>query len=161
MPALIENLQEKIYTTDEILKIIEKVVELSLKLENFEILSEVSITLVDNQRIQEINKEHRQIDKPTDVLSFPMLEFSEGEVLQTCGDFDFDENLLLLGDIVISLEMAKKQSEEYGHSFEREVAFLTAHGMFHLLGYDHMVEEEEKIMMSRQEAVLEQLGLVR
>ena len=161
MSVLIENLQGKIYATEEIINLIEKVVELSLKLENFEILSEVSITLVDNERIQEINNEHRLIDRPTDVLSFPMLDFLEGKMIQTCGDFNFDENLLLLGDIVISVEMVKKQSEEYGHSFERELAFLTAHGVFHLLGYDHMEEEEEKIMMNKQEAVLLQLGLVR
>lgn len=161
MAVLIENIQEKINITDEINTLIKTVIELSLEMDNFSILSEVSVVLVDNERIQGINKEHRQIDKPTDVLSFPMLDFSEGEIIQTCGDVDLDENLLLLGDIVISMEMAKKQSEEYEHSFEREVAFLTAHGIFHLLGYDHMEEDDEKIMMRKQETVMEKLGLKR
>jgi probable rRNA maturation factor len=161
MTVLIENMQEKINVTDEINTLIKTVIELSLELDNFYVLSEVSVVLVDNERIQGINKEHRQIDKPTDVLSFPMLDFSEGDIMQTSGDVDLDENLLLLGDIVISMEMAKKQSEEYEHSFEREVAFLTAHGIFHLLGYDHMEEEDEKIMMGKQETVMEKLGLVR
>jgi probable rRNA maturation factor len=161
MTVLIENMQEKINVTDEINTLIKTVIELSLELDNFYVLSEVSVVLVDNERIQGINKEHRQIDKPTDVLSFPMLDFSEGDIMQTSGDVDLDENLLLLGDIVISMEMAKKQSEEYEHSFEREVAFLTAHGIFHLLGYDHMEEEDEKIMMEKQETVMEKLGLVR
>lgn len=161
MPILIENLQSKIVITDNISGLLNRTVEISLRLEDFNTPSEISIMLVDNAEIAKMNKEHRGIDKPTDVLSFPMLEVSEGKIKINEGDFDRDENLLLLGDIVISMEMTKSHSEEYGHSFERELAFLTSHGMFHLLGYDHENEKDSKIMFEKQEAVLAQMGLER
>ena len=161
MAVLIENLQEEILITDEIELLVQRVIELSLEQENFKIPCEVSITFVDNKRIQEINKVHRLIDKPTDVLSFPMLAFLNGEIVNTLGDFDKDTNLLLLGDIVLSMEMAKLQSQEFGHSFEREIAFLISHGVYHLLGYDHMDEKTEKEMLEKQEQVLKKIGLIR
>ena len=118
------------------------------------------MTFTDNEQIRVINNEQRGIDKATDVLSFPMLEFDEDGT--ACADYDTDGDYVILGDIVISLERAREQSEEYGHSFIREVAFLTAHSMLHLLGYDHIKsEKEERIMCEKQEAVLQSLGIVR
>ena len=126
----------------------------------------VSVLLTDNEEIARINQEQRQIDSPTDVLSFPMLEY------ETPGDFDFLEEdcwdyfhpetgELLLGDIVISVDKVREQAEKYGHSEERELAFLTAHSMFHLFGYDHMEEEERKDMEEKQADLLTQLGITR
>ncbi|MGE5614375.1 MAG: rRNA maturation RNase YbeY, partial [Bacillota bacterium] len=104
---------------------------------------------------------YRNVDTPTDVISFPLADMKNGKLLSEEGDYNIDEGLLLLGDIVISAETALKQAERYGHSFERELAFLTAHGIYHLLGYDHMESGEESVMISKQEAVLEKLGLKR
>lgn len=161
MDIQIENMQDKIEVTDGMADLIRKAVEASLKLENFNVPSEVSILLMEDCGIREINREHRKIDKPTDVLSFPMVEMYEGKIISDEGDFDLEEEQLLLGDIIISLETAKRQAEEYGHSFERELAFLTTHGVFHLLGYDHMEPEEEEKMMGKQEEVLALMGLKR
>lgn len=116
--------------------------------------AEVSLTFTDNAGIRELNKRYREIDRETDVLSFPMLGEDGFEV-------NPETDALLLGDIVISLEKAKAQSEEYGHSMKREVAFLMAHSLFHLLGYDHMSPEEEAEMFAKQENVLRRLGITR
>ncbi|MCX7923514.1 MAG: rRNA maturation RNase YbeY [Clostridia bacterium] len=161
MEVLIENLQNKIEVTEDFYGILNKAIDLSLELEGFTIPSEISVILVDNEMIREINNEHRKIDKATDVLSFPMADIYEGKLNENEGDYDRDENLLLLGDIVISMEMVEKQAQEYGHSFERELAFLTTHGVFHLLGYDHMDDEQEKRMLGKQEDVLAKMGLMR
>ncbi len=112
------------------------------------------MTLVDNERIRGMNAEFRGIDRETDVLSFPLGDEEGFEV-------DPDTDAILLGDIVISLERANAQAEEYGHSFKREVAFLITHSLFHLLGYDHMTEDEEKEMFAKQEKVLQKLGITR
>lgn len=104
---------------------------------------EVVITLVDNEHIRQLNREFRNLDKPTDVLSFPLDEEDS------------------LGDIIISIPRAKEQATQYGHSFERELGFLTIHGFLHLLGYDHHTEEEEKVMFGRQEQILSEFGLSR
>ncbi len=156
---LIENEQNSLELTDELIDAVELVCAKSLETEGFLEEAQISITFVDNEEIRSINKEHRDIDAVTDVLSFPMLEFDENG--EASAEFDFDENQVMLGDIVISLERAKEQAENYGHSLKREVAFLTAHSMLHLLGYDHMNEEEEKIMFSKQENILEELGITR
>ncbi len=161
MEILIENQQNKITITENIKNILNTAAELSIKLQNLQKPSEISFMLVDNERIREINLEYRNIDRPTDVLSFPILDMYEGMLNSDEGDIDLDENLLLLGDIVISMEMAVMQAEEYGHSLERELAFLATHGTFHLLGYDHEDEESEKKMMQLQETVLHQMGLSR
>jgi probable rRNA maturation factor len=161
MDIQIENMQDKIEVTARMTELIRKAVETSLELEKFNVPSEVSILLMEDCGIREINREHRKIDKPTDVLSFPMVEMHDGKIISHEGDFDLEEELLLLGDIVISLETAKRQAEEYGHSFERELAFLTTHGVFHLLGYDHMEPEEEENMIGKQEKVLDLMGLKR
>ena len=115
---------------------------------------EVSVTLTDNAYIQTLNKKYRQIDRPTDVLSFAL---NEGEEPQITGTPEFN----VLGDIVLSVEQAKEQAAEYGHSLRREIAFLTVHGMLHLLGYDH-IEEDDRLEMEReQKAVMERLGIAR
>ena len=114
---------------------------------------EVSVTLTDNEGIHALNKQYRSIDAPTDVLSFPLVEYENTE------EPPVDE-ATMLGDIVISLERAEEQAEEFGHSFEREVSFLTVHSMLHLLGYDHVnSEEEEEEMRSRQRDIMKALGL--
>jgi probable rRNA maturation factor len=116
--------------------------------------AEVSVTLVDDRRIWELNRQYRGVDRPTDVLSFAM---REGETEPVLGE----EGRELLGDIIISVETAERQAREYGHSLERELAFLAVHGFLHLLGYDHQSPEEEAVMFAKQEEVLTGLGLVR
>ena len=113
--------------------------------------TEVSLTLVDDVTIQNLNRDYRGVDAPTDVLSFSLEESREEEPA-----FEDLSAVKILGDIVISLETASRQSEEYGHSLEREVAFLTVHGLLHLLGYDHQRPEEEAEMEQMQEVILGQ-----
>lgn len=116
--------------------------------------AEVSITLTDNTHIHELNKTYRGIDRPTDVLSFALNESDEPEILD-------GPEVDVLGELVISVERAREQAMEYGHSLRREIAFLTVHGMLHLLGYDHMKEEERREMEEEQRYVMEQLGIPR
>lgn len=147
------NKQDIIKYDDELDVILERVVNKSLEIENIDNDIEVSISFVDNNEIKYLNKNFRGKDTDTDVLSFP--QYDNQELLKD------QNNMVVLGDIVISLEKAKEQAQEYGHSFEREVAFLTAHSMFHLLGYDHNTEENTKDMRSKEEKVLELLGILR
>lgn len=116
---------------------------------------EVSLSFVDDETIRELNRDYRGIDSPTDVLSFPMFE-DEAERIAAQ-----EEGSLLWGDIIISVPTAKRQSEEYGHSLEREIGFLFVHGFLHLLGYDHETEEQEKEMFALQEHILQRAGLKR
>ena len=118
--------------------------------------TELSIIFVDNARIQEINKEYRNKDAVTDVISFAMEEMGEDEI-QIIGE-DIPR---VLGDIIISIERTKEQAHEYGHSFERELGFLALHGFLHLLGYDHMTESDEKVMFTKQKEILDEYGLSR
>ena len=121
--------------------------------------AEISFTFTDNEGIREINRDYRNIDSPTDVLSFPMLEFDDDE---TEAEYEIEDGLVLLGDIVISIERAKEQAQEFGHSLRRELAFLTAHSMLHLLGYDHVDDPVgEKMMMEKQDRALNALGITR
>lgn len=115
--------------------------------------AELSLVFVDDAEIQVLNREYRGLDKPTDVLSFAA---QEGEAFP-----DSDEMPLVLGDIVISVDTAKRQAEEFGHSADREMAFLAIHGLLHLIGLDHQVPEEEAEMISRQKELLDELGFVR
>lgn len=158
---MIENEQTIIAVNEDMAATVKRTAELCLKLEGFERECEISVLLVDDDAIRKINKEHRKIDRPTDVLSFPMANMKNGSIISEVGDYDIDEESLLLGDIVISLERVKKQAGEYGHSFERELAFLTSHGVYHLLGYDHEEPEQEAIMLKKQEAALESMSLTR
>lgn len=127
--------------------------------------AEVNLLLTQNEMIQEMNQEFRQIDRATDVLSFPMAEyaspgdFSSLEEQQDC--FDPESGELLLGDIVISKEKVLEQAEEYGHSVKREYAFLIAHSMLHLFGYDHMEEDERAVMEEKQREILDLLKIWR
>ena len=134
--------------------LLRKAVKATLDYEGFQNDVQISVTFVDDEGIRAINKSYRNIDKATDVLSFPLTDFEGGEEPPT------DEPEIALGDIVISLERARAQAEEFGHSFDREIAFLTVHSMLHLLGYDHVdSEEDDKEMRARQSAILEKIGL--
>ena len=117
----------------------------------------VTVTVTDNETIRQVNREQRNIDKPTDVLSFPMLFFKEPEVLEqplTEWDYDPETKQVVLGDILISAEKVKAQATEYGHTFEKELCYLTLHGILHLFGYDHMVDADKKVMRSREKEIL-------
>ena len=122
---------------------------------------EISVVLTDNEEIRVLNNMHRNIDRATDVLSFPMFEYDEnGDIIEDYVEFN-EMGEICLGDIVISLERAQEQAEEYGHSPEREIGFLTVHSMLHLLGYDHITPEDEEEMFGYQKDILEKIGLVR
>lgn len=153
--TFLSNEQEKIEPPQDIENLIEICTAAALEEEGIDDTAEVSVTLVDNEGIRRLNKEHRDIDRETDVLSFPLGDDDGYEI-------DPDNDAIMLGDIVISLEKAAQQAQEYGHSYRREVAFLITHSLFHLLGYDHVnSEEEEKEMFDKQEKVLEKLGITR
>lgn len=155
----IVNEQEKLEITEEIEEIISKVVLATLDSEDFEEDCYVAVTITDNENIRMINNEQRAIDSATDVLSFPVLEFEDGQMLAGVGDYFEDK--LILGDIVLSAERAKEQSIEFGHSFEREVGYLVCHSVLHLLGYDHENEDEREVMRVKEEETLEKLSLKR
>lgn len=125
-----------------------------LRNENFKGDAEVSVAFVDNAEIRRLNAEFRETDAETDVLSFPMGEDGEYDLNPKTG-------AKLLGDVVISLEKAEEQAADFGHSFEREVCYLTVHSMLHLLGYDHMTPEDKSVMRSKEEAVMTVIGLAR
>lgn len=143
-----------------------RVIDYTLDHEEFPYECEVNLTLTDNAGIHEINREYRQIDRPTDVLSFPMLSY------ECAGDFsnleeDYDDNFnpdtgeIMLGDIIISVDKVAEQAESYGHSMEREYAFLIVHSMLHLFGYDHETPEEAAEMEEKQRIILEELQILR
>lgn len=146
--------------------IIKDVVEASLDYEKCPYEAEVNVILTDNGTIREINRDHRQIDSATDVLSFPMVDYEAPSDFAHVEDavedyFNPETGELMLGDIVISVDKVEEQAEKYGHSQTRELAFLVAHSMLHLCGYDHMEEEERLIMEERQRAILETKGYTR
>ncbi|MFP5113646.1 rRNA maturation RNase YbeY [Bacillaceae bacterium C204] len=156
MTLLIDCIDETEKLSEEQMLEIERIINFAAKKQNIEQQSEVSVTFVSNERIQEINREYRDKDKPTDVISFAMEELGEGEVKLVGTDMP-----RVLGDIIISIPKAVEQAEEYGHSFLRELGFLAVHGFLHLLGYDHMTEEEEKEMFTLQKEILDEYGLKR
>lgn len=140
-------------------EIIAKVVETCFKEEKLlDSKLILTITLTTPEHIKEINKEYRNIDRATDVLSFPMFEKDELQQKIEKNDFLCED---VLGDIVISIEQVKKQAEEYGHSFARELSYMVVHGFYHLMGYDHIEEEDKKIMRPKEENVLEKLKITR
>ncbi|WP_310499109.1 rRNA maturation RNase YbeY [Paenibacillus qinlingensis] len=158
-PAFIEKLEELLKLAGEIEGITE---------------GEVALTFVDDETIQDLNKQYRNLDKPTDVLSFAMSEFGDDEIQINYEDDSEDSEGELqegetvseafiepLGDIIISVPRAIAQAEDYGHSVERELGFLFVHGFLHLIGYDHQSEEEEKMMFAKQEDILQRAGLTR
>lgn len=136
MEIILDDRQDKIKVSEDLLEKIHDIIVESLHYEGYDDNYEVSLSFVDNEEIHELNRQYRGVDRATDVLSFPLLT----------DDFDVEIEEESLGDIVISLERALEQSEEYNHSFEREVCFLVCHSMFHLLGYDHDTEENTKDM---------------
>lgn len=149
----IYNRQRRFQVTKELKELVIKCVTVSLECEKFDEVCTVDVTFVSNRKIREYNKQFRNIDRETDVLSFPL----GGDVFET----DPDTDAVLLGDIVISLEKAAQQCAEYGHSYEREVGFLTVHSMLHLLGYDHIDEAEGDIMRAHEKKILNKIGLTR
>lgn len=163
----LDNRQDKIEVTKEFEETISRVINYALEVEQVEVECEVSVILIDNNEIREINREFRNIDKETDVLSFPMLEYPEHKVYKevyvnySFDDSCFDDGRLILGDIALSLEKVKEQSEEFGHSFLRELCYLTIHSVLHLLGYDHIEEQDKVIMRKREEEILEKFSLSR
>lgn len=161
MGVYIENLQDKVDIKDEIIKLMNESIEIIMENENFADAYNIDVMIVDNEEIREINSEYRDIDKPTDVLSFPIVDMYDGEIKSSLGDIDKDEGAIILGDIIISIEKAMEQALEYGHSLEREMIFLLTHGVYHLLGYDHDNEEREKKMLEKQNTVLNKMGLKR
>ena len=165
MTILVENEAEREpdFDYEEVIKaIIEKTVET----EKCPYEIEVNVLLTGNDEIQEANRNFRDIDRPTDVLSFPMVDYSSPSDFSTVNEspecyLNPETDELVLGDIMISVDKVYEQAEEYGHSRKREFAFLIAHSMLHLLGYDHMEDEERVVMEAKQEAVLEALGITR
>lgn len=139
-------------TNEEIeeLETIKKLMSFATKYENLENV-EFNIIIVDNEYIHTLNREHRGIDRETDVITFALEDYE---------DITY-EDYRLLGDIYISIDKARSQAKEYGHSFLRELSFLAVHGFLHLLGYDHMTEEDEKVMFARQEMILDEAGIKR
>ena len=143
-------------------ELLSRVIPAALEAEGVAVPCEVDVLLTDDAGIHQINLEQRQVDRPTDVLSFPMFELVPSEPPADDADADPETGLLPLGDMVISLERARAQGEEYGHGVQREVAYLAVHSVLHLLGYDHMDEGPEKARMrEREEAILNRLGITR
>lgn len=150
----------------DIREVAELVVDAALEHEKCPYEAEISLLLTHNDEIHEMNLEHRGIDRATDVLSFPMLEFDHpGDFSiideETADVFDPESGELMLGDIVISVDKVLEQAQEYGHSPKREYAFLIAHSMLHLCGYDHMDDEERKVMEEKQREIMEKINILR
>ena len=158
MVQLAEVQYDGIESNKEYDKIINKVINECFKTEGLDKLKlYISITLTVPGVIQEANKKYRNIDKPTDVLSFPMFEKQEIEYMLKNG-YEVED---VLGDLIISIPKVKEQAVEYGHSFEREFAYMIVHGFYHLIGYDHMEENDKKEMREKEDAVLNKLGITR
>ncbi|CAH1214087.1 Endoribonuclease YbeY [Paenibacillus plantiphilus] len=159
------NNQDKLNIPESYIERLEQLLQLAGHAEGIE-EGEVTLTFVDDEEIHQLNRDYRGIDRPTDVLSFAMQEAGEDE-LEIVYEVDSEDDPIpaelesMLGDIIISVERAQAQSEEYGHSLEREIGFLFVHGFLHLLGYDHGDEASEAVMTGKQEAVLSQAGLQR
>ena len=150
--VIITDTQKKLRVTTGMRMLIRRACTAVLRNEKFYGSAEVSVTFVDNYEIRRLNAQFRNIDSETDVLSFPL---GENGVY----DINHDTGAKLLGDVVISIEKAQEQANTFGHSFEREVCYLTVHSMLHLLGYDHMEPEEKRVMRVKEEEVMAQLGL--
>ncbi len=153
MEVIISNYPEELSFPQEIIDNVTKAAEMVGKLYGVE-NGEVSVTRTDNAYSHTLNRQYRGIDRPTDVLSFALNESEEPEI-----DGGLDVNVL--GDLIISVERAEEQAADYGHSVRREMAFLTVHGMLHLLGYDHMEDEERAEMEAEQRFVMDKLGIPR
>ncbi len=164
MTSYVENETDVEFGFD-VKEILDSVMIQVLEMEKCPYEAQVNLLITDDKGICEFNREYRQVDSPTDVLSFPMIAFekeADFSLIEEGVDyFDPESGELLLGDIIISADKVKEQAEKYGHSLKRELAFLIAHSMLHLCGYDHMAEEEACVMEQKQEAVLSVLGITR
>ncbi len=149
MRVLIDNRQLKINIDDKIESAINESIRICLQEENRDLNYEVSVSFVDNEEIRQLNKDYRNVDRPTDVLSFPLDEY------------DYNSNYHILGDIIISTDKVIEQATEFGHSVLREIIYLTVHSMFHLLGYDHMNDDDKKIMREKEKFVLKEIGIFK
>ncbi|TFZ40060.1 rRNA maturation RNase YbeY [Soehngenia longivitae] len=149
MRVLIDNRQLKINIDDKIESAINESIKICLQEENRDLNYEVSVSFVDNEEIRQLNKDYRNVDRPTDVLSFPLDEY------------DYNSNYHILGDIIISTDKVIEQATEFGHSILREIIYLTVHSMFHLLGYDHMNDDDKKIMREKEKFVLKEIGIFK
>lgn len=163
----VDNRQDKVNINNKEIEELKKIIVFALEEEDVLISTEVSLLFVDNQEIRKINSETRGLDKETDVLSFPMLDYPKDKVYKdSYKDFNFDATYLdgddlVLGDIVLSLEKALEQSKDYEHSLEREISYLVVHSILHLLGYDHMEEKGKEKMRKREEDILNKLKISR
>ena len=154
-----EVIYKEVEKNKEYEKVIERVLTKCFEEENLQNSKlYITVTLTTKENIKEINKEYRNIDRATDVLSFPMFEKDELEAKIKNRDF---EHVDVLGDLVISIEKVKEQAEEYGHSFERELSYMLVHGFYHLMGYDHIEEEDKKKMRPKEEKILNDLKILR
>jgi probable rRNA maturation factor len=156
MDVTIENQQKKVDFSEAMGSLIKKSIEEALNYEGLDFIDEVDVLLVDNESIRILNRDFRDVDKETDVLSFPMYDGIEDIMSKK-------ESIapMLLGDIVISLEQAKVQGLDFGHGIEREVSYLTVHSILHLLGYDHMQESDKKIMREKEKNIMMHMGIER
>ncbi|PLR68176.1 MULTISPECIES: rRNA maturation RNase YbeY [Bacillaceae] len=153
---IIDMTDETGILAEDQLQIVNRLLQQAAEIEGISEDAELSVTFVDNQKIQEINRDYRNKDQATDVISFAMEEQGEGEV--SIKGMDMPQ---VLGDIIISVPRAEEQALEYGHSFTRELGFLAVHGFLHLLGYDHMTPEDEAKMFTKQKEILDAYGLKR
>jgi len=156
LDVAIENSQEKIVFGESLKKLISVSVKETLDYEGVDFIDEVDVLLVDNEAIRALNREHRNIDKETDVLSFPMYACKEEILEQKASEIP-----VILGDIVISLEKAKSQGEQFEHGTEREVSYLAVHSTLHLLGYDHMSEDEKITMREKEKSIMKRMEIER
>lgn len=166
MTSYVENETKKEFSFD-VQELFEKIVDAVLEMEQCPYEVCINLLLTDNEGIRNYNRDYREIDRETDVLSFPNIDYEEEgdfsivEEMDEADCFDPDSGELILGDIIISVDKVEEQAKTYGHSVLREFAFLTAHSMFHLCGYDHMEADEATVMEQKQEAILTQLGITR
>ena len=156
---MLEIVYKDIEENEKYEKAINRVIKQCYKEENLENSKLfITITLTNPENIQKLNKQYRDIDKPTDVLSFPMFEKEELDQMIKQGSWEYDD---ILGDMVISIPQVKEQAIEYGHSFERELSYMVVHSFYHLMGYDHVRKEDKAVMRPKEEYVLSQLGITR
>lgn len=152
------NNQDKCYISSEDKELIQNVIQKIIENQDIKQDIKIDLTITDNTTIKGINEEFRNLAKATDVLSFPLIDFNNNEGFSNI-NYDYESKSYLLGDIIISIEKVKEQAKEYKHSFERELAYLTAHSTLHLLGYDHKNREDEHIMNRKIEIALNQLNV--
>jgi len=153
MTVIVENESSHEFSLEQE-NMVHKIIEEALKMESYNSEAEISVTIVTNEKIQELNNTFRDKNSVTDVLSFPQIDFALGESAPEKGEY-------LLGDIVFSFDKAIQQAEEYGHNLDREIGFFIAHSMLHLMGYDHQDDDSEQIMFEKQEKILNMIGLIR